>query len=318
MHLPFSKYGLIILLAILTFGLSTWDNTNKPELTITERKVLSGVASASGIAIFNDSLYVIGDDVPWFYQLNEASTVQSKISFGNYPLGPDSVIAKPEKPDLEALATTENTLLALGSGSLSPQRDIMVRLADRNQPQIYSLQSFYNRLRSLPEFKRTQLNIEGFAITNDYLFLLNRENNLVLRFFLSDFLAYIKAEESFPKPEIYKIILPKIKGIEAGLSGADIIPGTSKIIFTASVEDTPNPIDDGEVLGSFVGIIDIKEIENQYRPGYAAVMENNKQLPIKLESVSILNHTPENTEIVLVTDSDGGNSEILRADFKWN
>lgn len=307
----------ILLLVTFVIIISTCDSRSQPKLTINERSVLDAVSSASGIAMFNGSLYVIGDDVPWVYQLNEALKVQSKIFFGNYSLGPDSVIPKPEKPDLEALATTENTLLAFGSGSLSPQRDILVRLTDKNQPETYSLQSFYDRLRSLYNFE-AELNIEGAAIYEDQLFLLNRENNHILRYSLPDFMAHIKGDKSFPEPENYRIILPEINGIKAGLSGTDIISGTSKIIFTASVEDTPNPIDDGEILGSFVGIIDTREIKDRYHPAYAKVMENNKLLPIKVESVSVLNHTPDKTEIVLVTDSDGGNSEIIKADFKYN
>ena len=308
--------------ALIVFVLFIFSScsTNPPKLTITNRQVLGDVASASGIITTGDKLYAIGDNVPWIYQLDGTFKIISKTLFGDYPLQPDSTIAKPEKPDLEALAfSLSYGLLAFGSGSLTPQRDILAVQSPNGKPTIKtrSLQALYHHLQALPALKGTELNIEGAAIHENKLFLFNREDNVVLQFQLTDFISFIKNEGSFSKPKVFKIILPEINGIEAGISGADLIPGSDTILFTASVEDTPNPIDDGEILGSFVGVIDINDLQNQYHPKTVMLSRQGKPLEIKVESVSVLNKSGREAEIILVTDSDGGNSEIINAIFRF-
>src|SRR5690606_20368636 len=132
-----------------------------------------------------------------------------------------------------------------------------ILLKDSITVEKYDISNFYNNLRKLPIFKDSELNIEATAFHNNQIFLFNRKKNLIIKFQYKALLSYIKGERDFPKPEIKQYSLPIINGIEAGFSGATALLGEPRIIFTASVENTDNAYDDGEILGSFIGMIDI-------------------------------------------------------------
>lgn len=110
--------------------------------------------------------------------------------------------------------------------------------------------------------------------------------------------------------------MPKIKGIEAGFSGATTLKGQSKIIFTASVEDTDHAYDDGKILGSFIGIVDIKE--NNISKSFDYCQIPNDGAPLKIESVGVEKEiSTGRTKVVLITDDDKGNSVILKSILIW-
>ncbi|HBF89335.1 MAG TPA: hypothetical protein DDX39_11900 [Bacteroidales bacterium] len=297
---------------------------NDIELKITERKVLKGVPSASGISIYNDSIFVIGDNSPWIFQLNQHMELSKKIPLEKRNYSTDTLYSKSEKPDYEAFEAIKtemgNKFYLLGSGSKSPHRDVLLIFDynSKNSIKTYSLEKFYSNIKSSREIDGHFLNIEALAIEGDKMFLFNRGKNLMLQYSLKEFTEYAVLGKGFPKAKIYEIELPKINGIEAGFSGATAIPNQHKIIFTASIENTTNPIDDGDILGSFVGIIDLNEVKNQYFPLSSPISENNEILKIKVESVTISKQITENClEIILVTDSDGGDSEILKTHLTY-
>src|SRR5690606_31605005 len=107
----------------------------------------------------------------------------------------------------------------------------------------------------------------------------------------------------------------EINGMEAGFSGATILQ--NKLIFTASVEDTPNAIDDGEILGSYVGIIDLQHLTDQMQPPCVRVSDDSRPLHIKVEAVAVTASTDTRAELLLFTDPDGGHSELLKATLEW-
>lgn len=317
---PTKRYYLLKCLSV--FFILGWllSCSSSLELSIKERSKLKKVASASGIAVQNDIIFVIGDDVPWLYVIESDFSVTAKIPFGDYNLQKDSVIAKPQKPDLEALAVSKpGSLFAFGSGSLPPHRDILIQFTDQGawHAKTYSLQKFYRNIRSLPDLKETPLNIEAAAVSQQKLFLLNRENNLLLKINLTQALAVIRGKKADLDIVTYHLQLPTIKGIETGFSGAHIIPRTGILLFTASVEDTPNPVDDGEILGSFIGKIELDELENEARPLTVPIADGSGPLKIKAESIAVLDHANNAAEVLFVTDSDGGASEIFKAKLNW-
>jgi hypothetical protein len=295
----------------------------KIKCTILGRKIL-GIPSASGVSVIGSTIYVIGDNSPWLYKLNREYTITDKIRLNPGIDLPDGLYAKKDKPDFEALATvkTEDAwkLLIFGSGSKSSQRDVLV-VADPEDLQnlkYYSLIGFYNQIKAFANITDAELNIEAAEIICDRLFLFNRRKNLIFEYKLSEFFNYLNEKGENPFPKIYKFSLPAIRGIEAGFTGAGQLPGDQKIIFTATVEDTPNNIDDGEVLGSFIGIISLADLQDYNRPDCIPIAVDNEVLKIKVESVTMLNQTKTGeAEILMVTDSDGGLSEIINAKLKW-
>ncbi|HZJ36818.1 MAG TPA: hypothetical protein VFD29_09355 [Gillisia sp.] len=287
------------------------------------RKIL-GIPSASGVSVIGSSIYVIGDNSPWLYKLSSDYTITDKIQLNPETDLPNGVYAKKDKPDFEALATvkTEGTwkLLAFGSGSKSPQRDVLVVVdpEDLSKLKSYSMIGFYNLLKTSAKLTDAELNIEAAEVIGNLLFLFNRRKNLLFEYKLSEFFNYLNEKGENPLPKIYKFSLPTIRGIEAGFTGAGQLPGGQKIIFTATVEDTPNNIDDGEVLGSFIGVISLKDLQDHNRPDCIPIAVDNEVLKIKVESVTMLDQTKTGeVEILMVTDSDGGFSEIINASLEW-
>ena len=105
--------------------------------------------------------------------------------------------------------------------------------------------------------------------------------------------------------------------MESGFSGATTLKNQPKIIFTSSVEDTSNAYDDGEILGSFIGIIDISNnaISNTFE--YCEIP--NIDINFKVESVTVSEEISltMQTKLVLVTDNDLGNSTVIDSLLLW-
>ncbi|MEE9348526.1 MAG: hypothetical protein V3U80_00600 [Flavobacteriaceae bacterium] len=274
------------------------------------------VPSASGIAKLGDSYYAIGDDSPYLFTLNTAFNIikkqeiypTDKLDFGTF--------RKKDKPDFETIEIISNTeMIVFGSGSKSPKRDVFIHLKN-GKHKIHSMTPFYNELKNLDALQGYELNIEGSAYHDGHLHLFNRGKNIIFTFFYSDLMAYFKNENSFPQPKITLYNLPKINGISYGFSGATAFQYKPYLLFTASGENTKNAYDDGEILGSIVGVIALDENKPSQNIQYVTIP--NAELPLKIEAVTIANEIADKqTKIIFVTDSDGGESLLLNAVIKW-
>ncbi len=298
-------------------------NNPSMELTILDRQILKDVASASGIAMANNEMYVIGDNTPWIFKLNNQFQVSEKQ--GLLSGIQDSIIPKKLKPDFEAMTSIQSgnstQILVFGSGSRSPQRDILVRFYpdDSTQTKRYSLEKFYSHIKSSTSLDSNTLNIEGATASGNRLYLFNRGKNIILQFNLDNFISYLEGNDGFPPMKEYIIQLPVWNEMQATFSGASFMPDTNDIVFTASLENNLNPIADGKIFGSYVGIIHTDALKNGYRPDCVLITEKNEPLKIKVESVEVLtNKQSGQSELLLVTDSDGGVSEFIRVKLLFN
>lgn len=287
-------------------------------IEILNHKTIQGMMSASGILKHEEGFYVIGDDSPYLYSLNEDFKIISKTAI--YPTSHfKNRIPKSKKPDFETLELIENKeIITFGSGSKSPERDVFKRISLNNLEEVksYIITNFYDFLRNLDILKNSYLNIEAVAYRNNHLYLFNRGTNLIISFLYNEFLSYLEEDATLPDLSINSYFLPKIKGLEAGFSGATTLRDHPYLVFTASVEDTPNPYDDGEIMGSFIGMI---KIENDA----PSSLLKSKILPItqeslKVESVTVKEEvTLGETIIVLVTDDDLTESHIIECRMLW-
>lgn len=292
------------------------------ELSILNRYVLKDIPSASGIDIIDGTIYIIGDNAPWLFKLDTQYRVVEKFQIASAEGLEDGKIIKPIKPDFEAMTClgsgNKQELFIFGSGSRSPQRDVLVRVSV-NSPtncKTYSLEKFYKNLREAAKLNAIELNIEGAVADDEYLYLFNRGKNIVFKLRLIRFLEHINSGCNCPAPEVFHFKLAEINGIEAGFSGATITPDKKKILFTASVENTPNWYDDGEVLGSFIGIIDMQTLVDNISPFCVPITDNGNTLKIKVESLALHHIDPQgNLRLLLVTDSDGDTSELFEVRF---
>lgn len=289
------------------------------EVQILTHKKLDNIPSGSGIAKTDHGYYIIGDDSPYLYFLNENFEVISKTLISDDQNFNGHRIIKAEKADFETLELIDDNELAIfGSGGKSPQRDVFVQvfLNQGMKVEKYDLTNFYNHLRNLPVLKDSELNIEASAFHEGHLYLFNRRKNIIFKLEYHDFLIFIKENGPLPVIEIQDYNLPTINGIEAGFSGATILKNQPKIIFTASVEDTDNSYDDGEILGSFIGVIDISNTSVSENFEFCQV--SNSKAHYKVESVTIEEEISDGeTKIVLITDDDQGNSTVLESVLFW-
>lgn len=286
------------------------------ELHLQHIQVLEGVASASGIVKFKDDFYVIGDDTSYLFHIDKNFDLISKRPIYSLEKLQGSTIPKIDKPDFEAIEMISDTeLLLFGSGSKSPERDVCIWI-DLNEEDfiyhLYDIGNFYNHLRSHKIMQGYELNIEAFALKEDICYLFNRGRDVIFSFSLSEFSDFCRKGASFPKVIPHLFSLPEIHNLKTGFSGATSFKHQPYLIFTATAEDTPNAYDDGEILGSLIGVIKI----NPYGLDRNVVVQpiSNPGFPLKVESVivdKIVSKTE--TDLVLVTDNDGQDSHILRA-----
>ena len=108
------------------------------------------------------------------------------------------------------------------------------------------------------------LNIEAMAATADHLWLFHRPVGTTagrLAFRLSQREAHSCFHPPYRPPAALRAIpyaVPDLQGQPGGLSGATFFE--EKLFVTASVEVTTDPVRDGEVLGSFVGLLDPQKL----------------------------------------------------------
>ena len=288
------------------------------DFKISFKKIQKEITGASGLVKCGGFYYVLGDDSPFLFKLDTQFDIISKYPIhtidSNYKNGR---IAKSKKPDFEALeAVGENEMIGLGSGSKSPEREQCIRIALGSTISVsrYSLAPFYGVLKAMEILKGMELNIEAAAYAGGTLYLFNRGKNLIFGFDYENFLAFLNGGSACPPIACTECKLPGINGIEAGFSGAAVDHANETIIVTSSVENTKNAYDDGEVLGSFVGICPLAG--NQLRPITWVPVHHGGQ-PLKIESVAVdLSAAEGNLELVLAADNDDGQSLFLRGELR--
>lgn len=282
---------------------------------------LDSIPSGSGLAKVNHQLYLISDDSPYFFQLDLQSKLQQKIGIKKGEKSKVYRIPKKIKSDYESLATAQINgkpyLLAFGSGSLSPGRDslLIINLADLTNSQTYALTAFYQLLKEAANLPDAELNIEGSAIIGEDLFLFNRGQNVVVQTNWGRLLLFLKGGPNIIEPKLhaYRIKLPEIQGISPGFSGACQLGNENKLLFTASVENTKSWVEDGDILGSFVGILNVEKLASEPLEGAALLTDKNGRPVIeKVESIEFLERTTNGKiKALALTDDDKGGSKIL-------
>jgi hypothetical protein len=133
--------------------------------------------------------------------------------------------------------------------------------------------------------------------------------------------AYLTGSgKNLPGYEAIAFHLPKLAGLSSRFSGAFVYH--NRLFFSASVENTDDAILDGEVLGSFVGWIDLDAVKPGSRPleGNTALVldEKGETFKGKVESLVILDSLrTQGFRALAITDNDNGQSELLELEISW-
>ncbi len=192
----------------------------------------------------------------------------------------------------------------------------MITTGDSLVVKEYNITTFYQQLKNLPIMNHQELNIEAVAFQKGQVFLFNRGRNVVFVFLYSELIKHFNGEIPFPSPKTTLFELPSIDGIASGFSGATILHDQPVLLFTSSVENTPNAYDDGAVLGSFVGMIDISS--GTVPETFIATRIPDQIHPLKVETIAIDEIKSNNqADVILASDSDGGTSMVLKCRLEW-
>jgi hypothetical protein len=288
--------------------------SKRTDFIIKEEIWLESLSGGSGILKSGDRYFVVGDDMPDLFELGSSGHIIDQRLLLDIPTDSSGRIEKHLKPDFEAMAKIDEvSFIILGSGSKSPERDICIQIhmKDTLSVNTFDLGEFYRHLRSLDIMADRELNIEGAAIKNGHLYLFNRRPNIIFDVDWIELGDYLQGASALPVPEAKEFTLPDIRGIEAGFSGATILSSQKKLLFTASVENTENAYDDGAILGSFIGTLDVS---SGYLPdtlSYVLIPSSKKAL--KVESVAVEKENGHHSaDVIMVTDEDNGHSHMIK------
>ncbi|MFI5203669.1 MAG: DUF6929 family protein [Flavobacteriales bacterium] len=279
---------------------------------------MKNVLSASGLEFDGTYFYIIGDDSPYLYILDPGFKLVKKEKLFEAEVKDTGRIRKKQKPDFEALTFAnwngKKRLLMFGSGSKEQREKLLVVHTETAKVKEYDLNRFYKHLRKEAVIGEDDFNMEAAVSFNGDLYLFNRGTNTVFRISENEFEEYVREDsEDVGSLEFIKCKLPLIDKVQSGFSGACVVD--AKIIFAASLERTTDWIDDGEILGSYVGYLDSKKFKSG-TPDCTLLTEDGKTFLGKVESLVLTSATGKTIHLAAVTDEDNGNSVLLEIDLK--
>ncbi len=283
------------------------------KVIIKSNEILDKIPSASGSEYIDGINYIVGDDSPWLFLVDKNNFILDKKLLVDSSFVKYYKIPKKIKPDFESVFLIKDKLYILGSGSSKLRNVLKVYDVKDQSIKQYSLGKLYDHLNLLDSVGNKKFNIEGIAVTNEHVYLTNRGNNALYETEISEFENYILTDK-LPEFKIRYFELPPILGNESAFSGLDFDEDDNSLIFTSSVEQNNaiDPINDGEILGSFMGKIYLDDLDKLKFKAFPFKEANGDYMKIKAESVSVLG----NRVYQIVTDSDGEGSKVLKIKLK--
>ncbi|MGL2964865.1 DUF6929 family protein [Flavobacterium sp. RSB2_4_14] len=254
-----------------------------------------GIGSASGLVYHDDTIYVISDNSTYLY---EYKIVEEKLNKIGLVSNPQENIIKKDKADFESITLKGNDLILLGSGSTEKRNQIFKFNINSKKVKEKSFAEFYKKIKSELNINEDELNIEGLITTDKTIYLFQRGNGGTSK----NGIIYANDDPENPKFKFIPFELPKIKNIETSFTDAILVE--NKIYFLAAAEDTTSTYEDGEVLGSIIGTIDLETMKLE---NYFQISEKNK-----FEGLTLYKKTATHIELLLCEDND---TDVLETDI---
>jgi hypothetical protein len=243
---------------------------------------IAGIGSASGIVYKDNSVFIVSDNSGFLYEYNIPSD-----SLKQHALIDNSTenILKKNKPDFEAITLNGNELHIFGSGSTEKRNRQLIFNTRTKQTSEVNLEPLYQKIKKESHISNDDLNIEGALYYKDNLHLFQRGNGANTK----NGIVIINDNINFQN-----IKLPKIKHVETTFTDAILV--NNKIYFLAAAEDTLSTYDDGEVLGSIIGCIDIETFKIDFT---LQISDSHK-----FEGLTLLKNSESHLEFLLCEDND--------------
>lgn len=249
-----------------------------------------GIGSASGLLYSDNTLLLIGDNSGFLYEYR-----MDNANLKSYPLiaNPSENIPKSEKPDFESLTRYQDTLYIFGSGSTA-KRNAMVEfdLIEKKKITTNNMTDLYAVLQRFGNIDPEDFNLEGAIFDGETWYLFNRGNGISNRNVLFSLQAKNLSDAFSLLSNEYK--LPKIKGVRSTFTDAVLV--NDKLYFLATAENTKSTYDDGEVLGTLIGWIDLETMKIDFTKKISSVH--------KFEGLTVLKNSKEKIEFLLCEDKD--------------
>ena len=257
-----------------------------------------GIGSASGLIYKDNSLLIIGDNSGFLYEYHMDSH-----DLKRHPLleNPTENTLKKDKADFEAITHFGDSLYVFGSGSTEKRNKmIQVNATDKKIIATNDLSDLYAVMQNFGDIKPEDFNLEGAIYNGESWFLLNRGNGSSHKNVIFTIEGKNLTNDFTILSNDYK--LPKIKGVRSSFTDG-IIVGDS-IYFLATAEDTESTYDDGEVLGSFIGSINLKTMKIDFTQKISSSH--------KFEGLTLFTNSKEKIEFLLCEDKD---TEVLETEI---
>jgi hypothetical protein len=250
---------------------------------------ITGIGSASGIVYKDNLVFIISDNSSFLYQYDLEEKKLTKIKlFENS----QENIPKKDKYDFESIYLKGNKLYILGSGSTSKREKRISYDLETKEIKEKDITKLYQKLKSSTSISDDDLNIEGSLFYNEKWYLFQRGNGANSKNGIFSIANFSKKEDT--EPSFQSLQLPKIKHIETSFTDAILVE--DKIYFLATAEDTTSTYDDGEILGSILGRIDIQSMQIDFT---LIISETHK-----FEGLTLYNKSKEKIEFLLCEDND--------------
>lgn len=263
-----------------------------------------GIGSASGLVFKDNSLFIISDNSSVLYEYNiENKNLETHRLLEMAEGIPTENIQKKLKPDFESIANFGEDCYIFGSGSRE-NRNKMIHF-DTNQKQKMSetdVTDLYLVMQNFGNTNPEDFNIEGVVYNGESWFLFNRGNGKSGKNGIFTIGGNNLTDDFSVLYNSYK--LPKIKGIQSSFTDAVRVEG--KIYFLATVEDTKSTYDDGAVLGTFIGRLDIEKMKIDFTQKISDTH--------KFEGLTVFKENEKAIEFLLCEDKDNDDlkSDIFR------
>lgn len=246
---------------------------------------INGIGATSGLIFKDNSLFMISDNSSFLYEFKVEEKQLYKIKlFENS----QENIAKKDKMDFESITLFNNKLYLLGSGSTKKRNKRFTYNLESKEIKEKDLSKLYEKLKDFASISDDELNIEGAIIDNENYYFFQRGNDANSK---NGLFVYNKETKGI---QFTAIKLPKVDNVEATFTDAILIEKT--VYFLAAVENTTSTYNDGEVLGSFIGSFNLKDLELHF---IQKISDTNK-----FEGLTLYNKSETKIEFLLCEDND--------------
>lgn len=255
-----------------------------------------GVGAASGLHFEKNKLFIISDNSNYLYEYTLENKELAKHLLINFNNINENVIKK-KKLDLESIFKYNNTLYLLGSMS-SPNRlqSFQWNLKSNTLRSAFALNSLAQRIHNKLSINDENLNIEGsFLFRNNY-YLFNRGNGPENK---NGIILINKDLET--NIQFMDIPLPKDNNLNPTFT--DAIRIGEKVFFLAAAENTTSTYLDGEIAGSYLGMMNLQTLKVEY---FQQISTTHK-----FEGITLYKSNNEQYEFLLCEDTDKEEEETV-------